>query len=101
MANDFAVILLDVRMPIMDGFETAALIRLRQQSEMTPIIFVTAHAADEIVTDRYAAGAVDFITTPVRPATSSVPRSRCWRTSSCRRRRTPRRPASCRAPPTS
>ena len=51
----------------MDGFETAALIRLRQQSEMTPIIFVTAHAADEIVTDRYAAGAVDFITAPVDP----------------------------------
>ena len=67
MANVFAVILLDVRMPIMDGFETAALIRLRAESEMTPIIFVTAHAADEIETDRYAAGAVDFITAPVDP----------------------------------
>ena len=67
MANVFAVILLDVRMPIMDGFETAALIRLRAESELTPIIFVTAHAADEIATDRYAAGAVDFITTPVDP----------------------------------
>ena len=67
MSNVFAVILLDVRMPIMDGFETAALIRLRAESEMTPIIFVTAHAAEEIETDRYAAGAVDFITTPVDP----------------------------------
>ena len=52
MAQDFAVILLDVRMPIMDGFETAALIRQRQQSEMTPIIFITAHASDEIVEHR-------------------------------------------------
>ena len=67
MEQDFAVILLDVRMPIMDGFETAAMIRLRRQSEMTPIIFITAHETDEIVTDRYAEGAVDFITAPVHP----------------------------------
>ena len=67
MAGDFAVILLDVRMPIMDGFETAALIRLRKQSEVTPIIFVTAHDPDEVMSDRYAEGAVDFITTPVHP----------------------------------
>jgi PAS domain S-box-containing protein len=67
MANVFAVILLDVRMPIMDGFETAALIRLRAETEMTPIIFITAHASEEVVADRYAAGAVDFITAPVDP----------------------------------
>ncbi len=67
MAQDFAVILLDVRMPVMDGFETAALIRLRPQSEMTPIIFITAHEADEITTDRYAEGAVDFIAAPINP----------------------------------
>ncbi len=67
MRQDFAVILLDVRMPIMDGFETAALIRMRKQSEMTPIIFVTALENDEVMTDRYAEGAVDFITTPVNP----------------------------------
>jgi PAS domain S-box-containing protein len=67
-AEDFAVILLDVRMPVMDGFETAALIRMRAQSEMTPIIFTTAQASDEIlITDRYAQGAVDFITSPVQP----------------------------------
>jgi diguanylate cyclase (GGDEF)-like protein len=66
-AQDFAVILLDVRMPIMDGFETAALIRTRRQSEMTPIIFLTAHVANEVRTsDLSAQGAVDFIFTPFR-----------------------------------
>jgi PAS domain S-box-containing protein len=66
--QDFAVILLDVRMPIMNGVETAALIRQRQQSEMTPIIFVTAEKGDELVqVDRYAQGAVDFIVAPVSP----------------------------------
>ena len=68
MAQDFAVILLDVRMPVMDGFETAALIRQRAQSEMTPIIFITALGADEITTtERYVEGAVDFIFAPVVP----------------------------------
>ena len=67
ITQDFAVILLDVRMPIMGGFETAALIRLRRQSEMTPIIFITAHGADEIVADRYKQGAVDFLFAPVQP----------------------------------
>ncbi len=68
MVQNFAVILLDVRMPIMDGFETAALIRKRQQSELTPIIFITAFGSDEIVTtDLYSQGAVDFIFAPVPP----------------------------------
>ena len=68
MAQDFAVILLDVRMPDMDGFETAALIRQRQRSEMTPIIFITAHRKDELGhEDLYAQGAVDFIFAPVPP----------------------------------
>jgi two-component system sensor histidine kinase/response regulator len=68
MGQDFAVILLDVRMPIMDGIETASLIRKRRQSEMTPIIFITAHVNDEIgEADRYAQGAVDFIFAPVAP----------------------------------
>ena len=66
MAQNFAVILLDVRMPIMDGFETAALIRQRRESEMTPIIFITAYESDEIRRgDLYAEGAVDFIFAPV------------------------------------
>ena len=69
MAEDFAVILLDVTMPGMDGFETARLIRERWQSEMTPIIFVTAYSSDEIgQMDHYAGGAVDFLFAPVPPS---------------------------------
>lgn len=69
MAEDFAVILLDITMPDMDGFEAAKLIRARWQSEMTPIIFVTAFNSDEIgQTDHYAGGAVDFLFAPVPPA---------------------------------
>ena len=68
MREQFAVILLDIRMPSMNGFETAAAIRMRVQSEFTPIIFITAHAGDEIdPMDVYAAGAADVITAPVRP----------------------------------
>jgi len=68
MVRDFAVILLDVRMPLIDGFETAALIRQRRQSEMTPIIFITAYAIDEIdERERYVQGAVDFMFAPVHP----------------------------------
>ncbi|MEY2420693.1 MAG: two-component system, sensor histidine kinase and response regulator [Acidimicrobiaceae bacterium] len=68
MNQDFAVILLDVCMPLMDGFETAALIRQRRQSEMTPIIFFTAYGSDDIAdADRYAEGAVDFMFAPVPP----------------------------------
>src|SRR5437660_11293975 len=47
LKNDFAVILLDVRMPGMDGFETARMIRSRERSRLTQIIFLTA-AADEL-----------------------------------------------------
>ena len=68
VVQDFAVILLDVRMPVMDGFETAALIRQRKQSELTPIIFITAHSKDEFeLADHYAEGAVDFMMAPVAP----------------------------------
>ena len=68
MAQDFAVILLDVCMPIMDGFQTAALMRQRLRSEMTPIIFITAFASDEILrADHYAEGAADFMFAPVPP----------------------------------
>ena len=66
LRNEFAVILLDVRMPIMDGFETAQLIRQRPRSELTPIIFVTA--LDQAETDMgrgYDLGAVDFVFAPV------------------------------------
>lgn len=68
LGQNFAVILLDVCMPDMDGIETAALIRERRQSEMTPIIFITAFDADDIKNiDRYSAGAVDFMCAPVPP----------------------------------
>ncbi|HEX3566329.1 MAG TPA: response regulator, partial [Acidimicrobiales bacterium] len=68
LERDFAVILLDVCMPDMDGIETAALIRQRRQSEMTPIIFITAYGTDEIdQIDRYSAGAVDFMCAPIPP----------------------------------
>jgi PAS domain S-box-containing protein len=66
--HEFAVILLDVHMPGMDGFETASLIRQRKRSRSTPIIFVTAHGqGDAQVARSYALGAVDFIQTPVVP----------------------------------
>lgn len=69
LAEDFAMILLDVVMPNMGGLETAALIRQRRQSEMTPIIFITAHGPDEIdKAAHYLKGAVDFIFAPVAPA---------------------------------
>jgi PAS domain S-box-containing protein len=68
LRRDFAVILLDVHMPIMDGFQTAALVRQRKRSERTPIIFVTAYGPNEAqVTRGYALGAVDYIFAPVLP----------------------------------
>jgi two-component system, sensor histidine kinase and response regulator len=66
--QEFAVILLDVNMPGMDGFETAFLIRERKSSEHTPIIFVTAINSTETHVSRgYSLGAVDYILTPVVP----------------------------------
>ncbi len=69
MVNDFAVILMDVQMPEMNGFETVKLIRQRWQSEMTPILFITAYTSEEIdQADHYAGGAVDFIFAPIPPS---------------------------------
>jgi signal transduction histidine kinase len=68
LTHDFAVILLDVNMPGMDGFETAEAIHQRPRSADIPIIFITAFVADEL--DRlkaYQKGAVDFLFTPVIP----------------------------------
>ncbi len=67
LKDDFAVILLDVNMPEMDGFETAALIRERKRSEHTPIIFVTAFNDEVQMAKGYSLGAVDFISTPLDP----------------------------------
>ncbi|HEU4350834.1 MAG TPA: response regulator [Burkholderiales bacterium] len=68
LRNDFAVILLDVRMPGIDGFETARLIRARARSKSTPVIFLTA-AADEMTSmfRGYEVGAVDYLMKPVIP----------------------------------
>jgi signal transduction histidine kinase len=67
LVQDFAVILLDVRMPGMDGFETAALIRARPRSANTPIIFITAFGDETHVVQGYSLRAVDYILTPVVP----------------------------------
>jgi signal transduction histidine kinase/response regulator RpfG family c-di-GMP phosphodiesterase len=67
LRHEFAVVLLDVDMPTMDGFETAALIRRRKASEHIPIIFITAYS-DEIFMERgYSLGAVDYILQPPVP----------------------------------
>src|SRR2546425_4996232 len=66
LRRDFAVILLDVNMPEMDGFETAALIRQRPRSAQTPIIFFTALGDDAYAARGYSLGAVDYIN-PVVP----------------------------------
>jgi PAS domain S-box-containing protein len=68
MENEFAVILLDVNMPGMDGFETAGMIHEHPRFEKTPIIFVTAINVTDL--DRlhgYKLGAVDYVTVPVIP----------------------------------
>jgi signal transduction histidine kinase len=66
MAEEFAVILLDVVMPGMDGYETAALIRSRALSERTPIIFMTALDQPQArIFEGYIAGAVDYIIKPL------------------------------------
>jgi CheY-like chemotaxis protein len=68
LERDFAVILLDVRMPVMDGYTTASLIRKRKNSETTPIIFVTENDRDLAAeAEGYALGAVDFIFAPFQP----------------------------------
>jgi diguanylate cyclase (GGDEF)-like protein/PAS domain S-box-containing protein len=70
IAESFAVILMDVQMPGIDGYETARLIRMRAASEHTPIIFITAGASNESeVPLAYANGAVDFIFGTIVPTT--------------------------------
>ncbi len=67
--KDFAVILLDVLMPGMNGFETAALIRERDRSRHMPIIFLTAGGKTETeMFQGYAVGAIDYLLKPIRPA---------------------------------
>ena len=68
LGQDFALILMDVAMPEMDGYEVAELIRRRDRSRNTPIIFLTANVkADTHVVRGYAAGAVDYLFKPLAP----------------------------------
>jgi PAS domain S-box-containing protein len=68
LQEDFAVILLDVQMPRLDGYEVATLIRNRPRSSRVPILFLTAHNKDEAHVFRgYSAGAVDYVFKPIEP----------------------------------
>src|ERR1044071_4090028 len=65
---DFALILMDVKMPNLNGFETASLIYEREKLKHIPIIFITAHSyGDENIFNGYRAGAVDYIYKPINP----------------------------------
>ena len=64
---EFAVILLDVNMPDIDGLETASLIRQYKKSAQTPIVFITAYVDERQAKRGYALGAVDYIPSPVVP----------------------------------
>src|ERR671922_2375187 len=68
LVHEVAVILLDVQMPELDGFETAALIKQRERTRHIPIIFITAISKDEQQVYRgYSAGAVDYVFKPFSP----------------------------------
>lgn len=70
LKEDFSLILLDVQMPGLDGFETAKLIRMRKRSHNIPIIFITAiNHASEYVLKGYQIGATDYIIKPFHPDT--------------------------------
>ena len=70
LQRQYAAVLLDVNMPDIDGFEVARMLRERPSSRGTPVIFITAHRADELDLRRgYALGAVDYIFAPVSAAT--------------------------------
>jgi PAS domain S-box-containing protein len=68
LQDEFAVVLLDVQMPGLDGFETAKLIRGREETRHTPIIFQTAYDTDRATIEKaYQLGAVDFLVKPLLP----------------------------------
>jgi PAS domain S-box-containing protein len=67
LEDDFAAVLLDVKMPDMDGFQTAELIRSRKRSRNTPILFLTGYKSDEQLFRGYDLGAVDYLFKPIVP----------------------------------
>src|SRR3954447_18617213 len=67
LSQDYAVIVLDVQMPGMNGIELAQIIRSRKKTQHIPILFLTAHGDDSAIAG-YQAGAVDFLTKPIQPA---------------------------------
>jgi CheY-like chemotaxis protein len=68
LEHEFAVILLDIQMPGMDGFETATLVRQRKKSQQTPLIFATATYNEAVdMFKGYSLGAVDYLTKPIVP----------------------------------
>jgi PAS domain S-box-containing protein len=68
LQHEFALIILDVTMPIMNGFETAALIREREKTRHTPIVFLTAiNTTEQHIFKGYSLGAVDYLTKPFVP----------------------------------
>src|ERR1700691_6080714 len=67
LEDDFAAVLLDVKMPELDGFQTAELIRARKRSRHTPILFLTGYKSDEQLFRGYDLGAVDFLFKPIVP----------------------------------
>ena len=74
LMGDFAVILLDINMPTMDGIQTARLIRERERSRDIPIIFITAYQPDQAqILEGYASGAVDYL---IKPVNAEVLRSK-------------------------
>ena len=68
LLEEFALVLLDVQMPVLDGYEVAELIRSREKSRAVPIIFLTAiHRDQRLVARAYTVGAVDYILKPIEP----------------------------------
>ncbi|HYP78055.1 MAG TPA: response regulator [Polyangiaceae bacterium] len=68
LRDEFALVLLDVQMPVLDGYEVAELIRGRERSRAVPIIFLTAiHRDQRLVARAYSVGAVDYILKPIDP----------------------------------
>ena len=68
LADDFALIIMDVMLPAMDGFEVAAMVKTRDRSKHTPILFLTAAGSDmRFIYRAYAVGAVDYLSKPIDP----------------------------------